>query len=71
MNDLIPGSSWSNPIWYGKYRIYISWNIGWTGYEYEFCHDDYDGADDAHDTRYGYAKSIEDAKQQIKEMEES
>jgi len=71
MSDRIPGSSYDNPIWHGKWRIYLSaWNINWTGCEYEFCHDDYDGADDANDNRYGFAKSVEDAKQQINEMEQ-
>jgi len=70
MSDRIPGSSYDNPIWHGKWRIYLSaWNINWTGCEYEFCHDDYDGADDANDNRYGFAVSVKDAKNQIDEME--
>ena len=63
--------TFQNPIWHDKWKIYLStWNRVWTGCDYEFCHDDYDGADDANDHRYGWAKSIEDAKEQIKEYEE-
>lgn len=69
MSDRIPGSSWSNPIWYGKWRIYLSsYEAMEAGYEYVFCHDDYDGADDANDNRYGFAKSVADAQNQIDEM---
>lgn len=36
---------------------------------YQFVHDDYDGADDAYDGRHGFGNSIEDCKDQIREME--
>ena len=68
MNDRIPGSSWSNPIWYRKYRIYLS-DAPYPQTEYAYAHDDYDGADDAHDIRHGYASSIEEAKKDIDEIE--
>lgn len=60
-----PGSSWSNPIWYGKWRIYLSSYAMADGYKYVFCHDDYDGAEDANDNRHDHATSIEHAKQLI------
>lgn len=69
MNDRIPGSGWDNPIWYGKYRIYISDYAKYDGFDYAFVHDYYDGAEDANDHRSGFAKSVEDAKKQIDEME--
>lgn len=62
MSDIIPGSSWSNPIWHGKWRIYVS-SCGM--FSYEFVHDDYDGADDAYDGRCGFGDSIERCKHEI------
>jgi hypothetical protein len=67
MNDRIPGSGWYNPIWYGKYRIYLS-DYNPEGYKYNFSHDDYDGSN-CNDDRHGFAKSVEDAKKQIDEIE--
>lgn len=69
MNDRIPGSSYDNPIWYRKYRIYLTTHSRLSGYEYEFCHDDYDGAEDANDKRFGLATSIDDAQEKIRELE--
>ena len=66
MNDRIPGTTWDNPIWYGKFRIYIS-GMGYEEFSYEYCHDDYDGAPDADDNRAGYAKTVEDCKAEIDE----
>lgn len=65
MNDRLPGSSWDNPIWHGKWRIYLSDYPEIPELAYAYCHDDYDGAEDAHDTRFGHGKSVEDCKQQI------
>jgi hypothetical protein len=65
VSDRIPGSSPSNPI---KYR---GWNINLgvldLGHQFafEYAHDDYDGAEDAFDSRCGYAASVEDAKRAI------
>ncbi len=68
MSDRIPGSSWSNPIWHGKWRIYVeSSPFG----NWAFCHDDYDGAEDANDNRHGWGKSVDDCKEFIAEMEAS
>ena len=72
MTDRIPGSSWSNPIWHGKWRIYVGGEM--PGENYAFVHDDYDGADVAFDVasrddRYGYARTIEEAKAEIDERE--
>ena len=63
MND--PGSSYSNPIWYDKWRIYVSdhWNL----YNFDFMHDDYDGAPDSGDRRFGHGQTIEEIKQEIDE----
>ena len=70
MNNHMIGSSYNNPVWYGKWRIYLSsYGAMEAGYEYVFKHDDYDGAEDAGDNRYGFAKSVEDAKEKIREME--
>lgn len=66
MNDRIPGTTWSNPIWYRKYRIYVSDSP----FEYEYVHDDYDGADDANDNRCGYGRTVEDCKKEIDERED-
>jgi len=62
MSDRLPGSSWDNPIWYRDYRIHI----GDTCFaNYVFAHDDYDGADDAADSRCGYAQSVDECKRLI------
>ena len=54
MNDRIPGTTWDNPIWYrDKWRIYASWS---NFVNYEYVHDDYDGAEDSHDNRCGYGE---------------
>ena len=67
MNDRIPGTTWDNPIWYrGKWRIYLNnydvWTEAWT-----YCHDDYDGAADSGDHRYGYAATEAACKAEIDE----
>ena len=65
MNDRIPGTTWDNPIWYrDKWRIYVSWS---EFVNYEYVHDDYDGAEDSRDNRCGYGKSIEACKAEIDE----
>lgn len=70
MNDRLPGSSWSNPIWYGRWRIYVSDNVEIHGYPYEYVHDDYDGSPDADDNRYGLAQSVDECKAEIDSYEE-
>ena len=72
MSDRIPGSSWSNPIWHGKWRIYVGGEM--PGENYAYTHDDYDGADVDSDTvsrddRYGYAATVDEAKAKINEYE--
>jgi hypothetical protein len=37
---------------------------------YSFSHDDYDGAEDSNDNRYGYGRTIEACKAEIDEIEE-
>lgn len=69
MNDRLPGSCWDNPIWYKGYRIYLG--DGWPAHEYDYCHDDYDGAEDAGDNRCGGASTIEACKMEIDELEDA
>lgn len=71
MNDRLPGSCWNNPVWYGKYRIYLANLYEVHGFEYEYCHDDYDGAEDAGDSRYGQAHSIAECQAEIDAREDS
>lgn len=70
MNNRIPGSCYRNPIWYKGYRIFISDLEGTHGYKYDFVHDNFDGADDACDSRCGEANTVEEAKALIDEKEE-
>ena len=63
MNDRIPGTTWSNPIWYrDRWRIYLS-GVDHPDVKYEYIHDDHDGGED--DFRYGYCESVEACKQEI------
>jgi hypothetical protein len=64
MNDRLPGTTWDNPIWYGRWRIYIS-DMEMRGFEWAFAHDDYDGAPDAGDSRCGHAGSVAACKAEI------
>ena len=65
MNDRLPGSCWSNPIWYReKWRIYLS-DCHSFSMQYAYTHDDFDGAEDAHDKRHGYGSSVVNCKLQI------
>lgn len=70
MNDRLPGSSWDNPIWHRKWRIYVGEPQYGRQFNYAYTHDDYDGAPDAHDGRYGHAASVEEARDLIDEYEE-
>ena len=64
MNDRIPGTTWSNPIWYrDRWRIYLS-GMDYPGLEYEYMHDDYDGDSDT-ENRAGHCESVEACKQEI------
>lgn len=68
MNDRLPGSSWSNPIWYReKWRIYLGDPEEGIQFTYAFCHDDYDGAPDAADNRAGHGPSVWACKRAIDE----
>jgi hypothetical protein len=60
MNDRLPGTTWDNPVWHGKWRIFVA--DADSRENYEFVHDDYDGAPDANDFRHGYAPSVDEAK---------
>ena len=68
MSDKLPGSSWSNPIWQGKWRIFVS-DSPYAPESFCFCHDDFDGAPDANDTRHGYGTTIQSCREQIAEYE--
>lgn len=42
--------------------------IPYRGGDWQYVHDDYDGAEDAHDNRYGHAASLEACKAEIDEL---
>lgn len=65
MNDRLTGTTWDNPIWYRGFRIYI--NDQWFSAHdaYAYVHDDFDGAPDANDNRYGACATVEDCKAEI------
>ena len=70
MSDRLPGSSWSNPIWYRDYRIFVDDCAGTRSQGYAFVHDDYDPtpqyADDPpSDNRCGWEPTIDAAKAEI------
>lgn len=65
MSDRIPGSSWSNPIWHGKWRIYVD-DCGPPHTRYAYVHDDYDGPGD---DRQGHTVTVDEAKAEIDEIE--
>lgn len=70
MSDRLPGSSYSNPIMHRGWRIYLSDLAVVHGYEWDYVHDDYDGADDANDHRCGQAHTVEEAKAEIDHHEQ-
>ena len=64
MNDRIPGTTWDNPIWYGKFRIWLTDQHPYThGTAYAYVHDD----DDESTDRYGYGQTVEACKAEIDE----
>lgn len=67
LSEQLPGSSWSNPIWYGDWRIYTPIYIPGEFASVSYEHKDFDGAPDAYDDRAGYAANIEAAKAEIVE----
>lgn len=69
MNDRLQGSCYHNAIWYKNYRIYLSDLYETHGYQYQFVHDDFDGADDACDNRCGEAATVTEAMAMIDEKE--
>lgn len=70
MTDRLPGLTYDNPIWHGKWRIYRSDPMAPDSMAWTYVHDDYDGAPDANDYRFGYAESIEAAKADVDEIED-
>lgn len=69
MTDRIPGSSYANPLWHRRWRIYpnahhLAWQVAFVG-----VHDDFDGADDSNDHRCFYAPTADDVRQEIDEWE--
>lgn len=67
MSDRIPGSSYSNPIWYREHwRIYV-YEPGWHWMlSYAFVHDDYDGEGDP---RHGHGATVEACQREIDQIE--
>lgn len=60
--------TYSNAVMYRGYRIYHNGSI-WPNYEkFEFCHEDYDGAPDSHDHRFGHGHTLEDCIKNINEQ---
>lgn len=69
MSDRLPGSRWSTPIWYGRWRIYLSDDAEWgREFTYAYVHDDYDGAPDAHDGRCGHGATVEECRTEIDDL---
>ena len=60
--------TWLTPLWHGRWRIYLVDNP-YVNSRYEFVHDDYDGAEDSNDHRFGWAATIDQAKADIDEFE--
>jgi hypothetical protein len=58
-----------------KYKGYLIEKQGgyvpWRSYAYTFVHDEYDGAEDSGDPRYGHAATVEECKQLIDEIEQT
>jgi hypothetical protein len=55
---------------YGCWTIYFDPPpIPDRSHDWHFYHDDYDGAEDAHDDRCGDGPSVEDCKRQIDELD--
>lgn len=66
----------AKPVGVGEVN-YRGWHIAYDpppiptrNCDWHFWHDDYDGAPDANDSRYGYAPSLEAAKTEIDERED-
>lgn len=69
MNDRIPGSSYANPIWYGKWRIFVGEPQYGKQFAYQYLHDDFDGAEDANDYRCGHAATVDECRAEIDDYE--
>lgn len=65
MSDRLPGTTWDNPIWYRGFRIYINDQWFSANDAYAYVHDDFDGAPDAFDNRYGACATVEECKAEI------
>ena len=64
MNDRIAGTTWDNPIWYGKFRIWATDQHPFArGTAFAYVHDDCDESGE----RYGYAQSVDECKAEIDE----
>lgn len=64
MSDRIPGSSPFNPIKVGSWNINLGPGLD-PICDFEFWHDDFDGAPDANDKRCGYGPSEQNCREQI------
>ena len=59
--------TYADPVWYRGFRIYYDRVPYVAGNDWSYVHDDYDGADDAHDNRAGTEASLEACKTEIDE----
>lgn len=55
------------PVRHRGYRIYLD---GSSPFKYAYVHEDYDGAPDGNDNRYGYADTIEACCAEIDDKED-
>jgi hypothetical protein len=62
MSDRLPGTSWSNPLKYRQYVIYVEPEEDTHVKVVHYCHEDWRGEGDA---RCGSANSLEAAKDEI------
>lgn len=59
--------SYRNAIRYAGYLIFHNDTVFFKEDRFKYVHEDYDGAPDAHDYRFGTAATIEDCIQKINE----
>jgi len=59
--------TWQTPFWYRGYKIYLA-DCG--PFNFNYCHDSYDGVEDSHDNRCGYANTVDECKSEIDEKED-
>lgn len=75
MSDRLPGTSFDNPIWHGRWRIYVDDCAGTRSQGYAFQHDNYDPTpvhsdDGPSDHRHGWERTVAEAKLAVDILEE-